>query len=371
MFSEKRSFVKSFCAVSIALMVIICSLVSVTAAITGSAAEQEATDKKDAAAAMLADISASSLNVVVLDVNGKREAVLFPNGTVAEFLELTGTTVGENQIVIPALSTEITEDTIVYVRNAKPVKVTVDGETKLMVLSYGKVAESLQLAGVTVGDEDILSVDRKTKVEDIDEVSVQHVTYKTVTETEEIPFESVTEATDKLELGETKLGTAGKNGEKKIVKKVKYIAGKKKSETVVSETVTKKPVDEVTLVGSRGAGVTGGAGTFTDENGVAVAYSQVFTGSGTAYTAPAGSGTATGEPAHHGGVAIDPNLIPYGSKLYVESTDGSIVYGYCTAIDTGGFCDDGSAIIDVFYDTYDECVNWGRRDVNVYVLAEN
>ncbi len=61
----------------------------------------------------------------------------------------------------------------------------------------------------------------------------------------------------------------------------------------------------------------------------------------------------------------------YGSKLYVESVDGSIVYGYCTAVDTGGFCDDGSAIIDVFYDTYDECVNWGRRDVNVYVVAEN
>lgn len=368
MFTEKRSFVKTFCAVSIVFMMVISSLVSVTAAISGAAITQDAS-KKDEAASKLADIHSSTPNVVVLDNNGKRAAVLFPDGTVSEFLELTGTTVGENQIVIPSLNTEIAEDTVVYVRNAKPVKVTVDGETKLMVLSYGEIAESLKLAGVSLGDEDILSVDRKTKVEDIEKVTVKRVTYKQVTEKEEIPFESVTEPSDKIELGETKLATEGKKGEMQIVKKVKYVDGKKKSETVVSEKVTKKPVNEVTLVGAKGAATTSSAGTFTDENGVSVAYSQVFTGSGTAYTAPAGSGTATGEPAHHGGVAIDPNLIPYGSKLYVEAVDGSIVYGYCTAIDTGGFCDDGSAIIDVFYDTYDECVNWGRRDVNVYVIS--
>ena len=369
MFTEKRSFAKSFCAISIVLMIVLSSLVSVTAAISGAAVAQETSDKQDEGASKLADIQSSALNVVVLDVNGDRNAVLFPNGTVAEFLELTETTVGENQIVIPSLNSEIAEDTVVYVRNAKPVQVTVDGETKLMVLSYGKIADSLELAGVSLGDEDILSVDRTAKVEDLAKVTVTRVTYKTVTETKEIPFESVTEPSDKIELGETKLSTEGKNGEKQVTKKVKYVGGKKKSETVVSEKVTKKPVDEVTLVGAKGAATTGSAGTFTDENGVTVSYSQVFTGSGTAYTAPAGSGTATGVTAYHGGVAIDPNLIPYGSKLYVESVDGSIVYGYCTAVDTGGFCDDGSAIIDVFYDTYDECVNWGRRDVNVYVLS--
>ena len=369
MFTEKRSFAKTFCAISIVLMMILSSLVTVTAAISGAAAAQDASDKEDEAASKLADIQSSVPNVVVLDINGERNAVLFPNGTVAEFLELTGTTVSENQIVIPSLNTEITEDTVVYVRNAKPVKVTIDGETKLMVLSYGEITESLKLAGITLGKEDKLSVDSKTKVEDIEKVSVTRVTYKQTTVTEDIPFESVTEPSDEIELGETKLATKGKNGEKQVVKKIKYVGGKKKSETVVSEKVTKKPVNEVTLVGAKGAATTGGAGTFTDENGVSVTYSQVFTGSGTAYTAPAGSGTATGVTAYHGGVAIDPNLIPYGSKLYVEAVDGSIVYGYCTAVDTGGFCDDGSAIIDVFYDTYDECVNWGRRDVNVYVIS--
>lgn len=366
-FTEKKSFAKSFIAVSIAAMILVSSLVSVTAAITGGSAAVGVV-AQDEAAAKLADINSPALHVVVLDVNGEQQTVLFPKGTVADLLKMTETTVGDNQIAIPALNTVIDSDTVVYVRNAKPVKVTIDGETKLMVLSHGKVAESLRLAGVKLGDEDILSVKRDAKIEKLSELSIQRVIYKNETVTEKVPFEKVTQNSDKVELGETKLQTEGKDGEKQITKKVKYVGGKKKSETVVSEKVTKKPVNEVTLIGTKGVATTGGAGTFTDSNGVTVAYKEKFTGSGTAYTAPAGASTATGAPAHRGGVAIDPTIIPYGSKLYVESVDGSIVYGYCVAIDTGGFCDDGSGIIDVFYDTYDECVNWGRRDVNVYVI---
>ena len=99
------------------------------------------------------------------------------------------------------------------------------------------------------------------------------------------------------------------------------------------------------------------------------AYSSVVTGSGTAYTAPAGSLTATGVTAYHGGVAVNPNIIPYGSKLYIVSTDGSFVYGYATAVDTGGALMSGTAIVDCFYNTYDECVSFGRRNVNVYIVG--
>ena len=89
-------------------------------------------------------------------------------------------------------------------------------------------------------------------------------------------------------------------------------------------------------MGTKGSNVSNPVDTFTDMNGNTVAYSSVVTGSGTAYTAPAGSLTATGVTAYHGGVAVNPNIIPYGSKLYIVSTDGSFVYGYATAVDTGG-----------------------------------
>ena len=98
-----------------------------------------------------------------------------------------------------------------------------------------------------------------------------------------------------------------------------------------------------------------------------LSYSQALTGTATAYTSEYGALTATGVPAYVGGVAVNPNIIPYGSKLYIETTDG-FVYGYATAVDTGGALMDGSALVDLYMSTYDECINFGRRTVNVYVL---
>lgn len=67
-------------------------------------------------------------------------------------------------------------------------------------------------------------------------------------------------------------------------------------------------------------------------------------------------------------MAVNPNIIPYGTKMYIVSEDG-FVYGYATAIDTGGALMDGSAIVDVYYPTYDDCVVFGRRNVYVYILS--
>jgi len=71
--------------------------------------------------------------------------------------------------------------------------------------------------------------------------------------------------------------------------------------------------------------------------------------------------TATGMRAVYGVVAVDPRVIPLGSRLYVEG------YGYAIAADTG------SAIkgnrIDLFYPTYREAIQFGRRMVRVYLLA--
>lgn len=159
------------------------------------------------------------------------------------------------------------------------------------------------------------------------------------------------------------------NGEKQITTKYKYVDGKEESSTVVDTKVLKEAVNEIKLIGTKGASSDESVGTFTDSDGTKVSYTKVLTGSGTAYTASAGASTATGVPAYHGGVAVNPNIIPYGSKLYIESTDGSVVYGYATAVDTGGALMDGSAIVDCFYDTYDECVTFGRRNVNVYIIG--
>lgn len=358
--TDQKRFVKPFCAFSVAALMACSSLVSVAAAI-GAGTTFEA-----ASVTTAEDVQETAFRAkkIILDINGDCQTVCFTGDTVRDLLRFTHTTVGENQIVVPAKTARVTPYMTVTVRDAKTVTLTADGKTAKVKLAYGKLTESLRLAGIALSSEDMLSVPRSSRVEDVDSLTIQRVTYRQTVTTAAVPFAKKTEQDSTLAIGKTKRKTAGKNGEKTITTRVKYIDGVPEGKAAVSETVTKQPVDEVTLVGAKGA-----AGTFTDENGATVAYKKVFTGSGTAYTAEPGAATATGVAAYRGGVAVNPDVIPYGSKLYVVSTDGSVVYGYCTAVDTGGALEDGSAIVDCFFDTYDECIQFGRRDVNVYVIA--
>lgn len=93
--------------------------------------------------------------------------------------------------------------------------------------------------------------------------------------------------------------------------------------------------------------------------------SRTMTMQVTAYTAdPAENGgwngTASGTPLVRGTCAVDPRVIPLGTKMYVEG------YGNCTALDTGGAIK-GSRV-DILVDSKGEARNWGRRTVKVHIL---
>lgn len=75
---------------------------------------------------------------------------------------------------------------------------------------------------------------------------------------------------------------------------------------------------------------------------------------------------ATRTRENPGTVAVAPQTIPYHTLLYVPG------YGYCLAEDTGGFRHDRPYQIDLFMDTEEECIEWGRkRDYTVYIVEYN
>ena len=99
---------------------------------------------------------------------------------------------------------------------------------------------------------------------------------------------------------------------------------------------------------------------YTDEG---FSYTAVMSMEATAYLPGDGDGygiTATGIPATYGVVAVDPNIIPLGSRVYIPG------YGEAIAADTGG------AIygyrIDLCMENYYEAMDFGRRTVTVYLL---
>jgi 3D (Asp-Asp-Asp) domain-containing protein len=70
--------------------------------------------------------------------------------------------------------------------------------------------------------------------------------------------------------------------------------------------------------------------------------------------------TATGMPVGRGVVAVDPSVIPFGSRLYIPG------YGNGVAADIGGGI--RGNIIDLWFPTYAECAGWGRRTVTITVF---
>lgn len=92
-------------------------------------------------------------------------------------------------------------------------------------------------------------------------------------------------------------------------------------------------------------------------------YIAVYDMEATAYLPTDGDGygiTATGIPATYGVAAVDPAVIPLGSRLYIPG------YGEAIAADTGGAIYGNR--IDLCMESYSECMNFGRRYVTVYVL---
>ncbi len=276
------------------------------------------------------------------------------------------------------------DDATINVVEAVTVKIK-DGTSdyKNYDVPQGTVKRALDYANIELGKNDTVNKNLKTKVEENSKIKVNRIKYVNKTKTKKVAFKTVKKETSKLYIGDKMVKQKGKKGTKKVTYTSKVVNGKI-AKTIVSKTkVTKNAKKKIVLVGTKRKNYvqfahnptsfntksSGGAGTIIDCNGKKIAYKKIVSGSGTAYYAHPGAHTATGDTVHVGGVAVNPNVIPYGSKLYIESPDGSFVYGYAVANDTGGFATAGTAVVDLYYDTLSQCVQFGRRTVNIYVLA--
>lgn len=108
---------------------------------------------------------------------------------------------------------------------------------------------------------------------------------------------------------------------------------------------------------------TGGYLVFT--SGATMTYTSKMLCSATAYNIH--GRTATGYPTEIGNIAVDPRVIPYGTRMYIQTVSGSWVYGMAVARDCGGAVKGN--IIDLWFPDYSTCCQWGRRNCDVFILG--
>ena len=110
-----------------------------------------------------------------------------------------------------------------------------------------------------------------------------------------------------------------------------------------------------------------GSGTITLENGQVLTFSEARTMKGTAYTAGEGKGGTITSTSTTVRLGVEPGgreVLPQGTKGYVVSNDGQYTYGFAIAEDTGV----RGNMIDLYMNTYNDCIQFGVRDCTVYVL---
>ena len=177
-----------------------------------------------------------------------------------------------------------------------------------------------------------------------------------------------------LPWGTEKILRKGKDGEMLICAEVTYANGTERQRKILTQTVQRHPVDEIVAVGIGRKPVeeeTGlpviGNGRITLPTGEVLTYDRVITSLATAYCDK--GLTATGTQARVGAIAVDPDVIPYGTRMFIVSKDGAYVYGLATAEDCGSPDHIYDTRIDLHFDTYRECRAFGARYCRVYFLS--
>ncbi len=254
---------------------------------------------------------------------------------------------------------------VINILDKNVIKATIDGEVKTLYSIEGMtISDLLKDYGITLGPDDIISVPLDSSASDGLEFELKRIVFKTVEEFVDIPFSTKKRPSANLNRGTSKTVEDGKAGSKKRVFEVKTENGKEISRKLISETVITPPTDKIVEYGTKEVI---NSGFVVTKSGERLEYKNVMKMSATAYTTERTSDkiTATGKVARVGLVAVDPKVIPLGSKLYITSSDGkSWIYGTAVAADTGV----RGKRIDLFFDTYKECINFGRRSATVYIL---
>ena len=322
------------------------------------------------------DVALKSVTFALVDeFNGVNDdkVVSTRKATVEEFLEENNVELGENDLINKDLSAEIVDNDILIVKRGRVIELSADGKVEIVTVTRSTVGEVLEELKIVLDEDDIVNPDAQTRIENGLSITVDRIETQEVSETQKIEFNTKKVNDKTLAKGKTKVSVEGKNGEKTITYLVKKKNGEIVSKDVIKEEITKKAVDKVVKVGTKVVKKSKQSSTTNVKSDKNFSYSKKLTMTATAYDSSAQSNggytkTAYGLTPQFGVVAVDPKVIPLGTKLYVESSDGgkSWVYGHCIAGDTGGAIKGNK--IDLCFNTRSECKKFGRRTATVYVL---
>ncbi|EMK2958368.1 resuscitation-promoting factor [Listeria monocytogenes] len=311
---------------------------------------------------------------ITINDNGTKKDVWSTTANVADLLKDENITTRPQDVLNVALDTKLKNGLEVNINRAIQLSLQNGAKKDTVWTTKTKVSDLLAEKNIKLDQDDRVSPAKDSNLKEKMTVEVTYVNSKAEKKNEQVKFETVYKEDDSLNKGVEKVVQEGKNGKKVVEYKVTFENGKEKKRDVIKENVTSNKTDKVVVRG-------------TKEKVVATPVSNVSTSSATsssssssssASSTPSGGKTYKMEStAYSGGgttayginlsanpglkvIAVDPRIIPLGSKVWVEG------YGEAIAGDTGGAIKGN--IVDVYFPNESQCYSWGRRMVTVKVL---
>ena len=264
----------------------------------------------------------------------------------------------------------------ITVRRSQTIYINYYGE-EMTATSHGEtVADLLDRLNLSLGENDTVSWPLSDETYDGMCLRVENVIHQEQTYTATIPHTTSYYQDPSLPEGTELIMVEGSDGELLCTATVTYVNGQEKYRTVLTETLTRSPVEEVIALGT---GLAAARPTdadmpvITDDmiilpTGEVLTYVGCTTGRATAYYNQ--GTTATGTIAQEGVVAVDPSFIPHGTRMFIITNDGDYVYGIAAAEDAGDSNIVGNRI-DLWFPTKEACIQFGYRECTIYFLGSN
>ncbi|MCG7337485.1 ubiquitin-like domain-containing protein [Sporosarcina sp. ACRSM] len=304
---------------------------------------------------------------IAIQVGPENTTIWTTEDKVKDVLAQADIDVTEHDQVSPALDEEVGADNQIAVEKAFEVTLEVGGEEKTVWSTSTTVADFLKRENIHLNEDDRLN--RKADGYLKPGSFVQVVRVEKVTDVVEEPanFAVETRNDPKLLKGREKVVQEGKKGTVSRKFEVVKENGKEVSRTLLAETTITEPQKKIVAVGTKKMVASASSGVGVSRSNAEPSGGKEFYVTATAYTAYCNgcSGiTHTGINLRANPnvkvIAVDPKVIPLGSKVWVEG------YGYAVAGDTGGAIKGKK--IDLHVPTKSEAYKFGRRQVKMKII---
>ena len=251
------------------------------------------------------------------------------------------------KIIIPILIFIVS--LVVYLILKKDSITLVVNDNKKVVSTFKlTVKDLLEENNIIYDEDDKIIPGINSKLKDKMTIKVINITNKIEKQYLDIPYKTHIVEDENLEKGNIKIDREGQSGKKELLYELVYNDKKLIKKRLIKEEIIKEPIDEIVKKGKKEEIIVTSRGNNSRRM---VVEATAYVGDGI---------TSTGTTPKWGTIAVDPKIIPYGSKVYIPKFNKTFIAEDCGGAIKGN-------MIDIFMNSNQEAYKWGRQNIEIYI----